>query len=92
LTNKAKREKINEIIECQEGIKMASDVLSTISKDWYELCRRRSEEKYELDLQSEIVYAKHQGMLISDEKWKDVVAEEDAEIEQLRAQIAELQK
>ena len=94
LTDKAKREKINEIIECQEGIKMASEVLNTISKDWNERCRLESELKYELDLQSKIIHAKQQ----SDEKWQKVVddkdaklADKDAKIEQLRSQLAEYQ-
>ena len=40
---------------------MASDVLNTVSKDWYERCRIASEEKYELDIQSKMAYAKQQG-------------------------------
>ena len=42
---------------------MASEVLNTISKDWYERCRIASKEKYELDMQSDLVYAKRQSKL-----------------------------
>jgi len=58
LTDPKKREKINQIIECQEGIAMASAVLDTISKDWEERCRLESELKYELETQSKLVYIK----------------------------------
>jgi len=61
LTDKTKREKINQIIECQEGIKMASEVLVEFTKDEIEHYRRESELKYELDMQSRIVYAKREA-------------------------------
>jgi predicted transposase/invertase (TIGR01784 family) len=61
LTDKAKRGKINEIIEHEEGIAMASEVLISISKDEVERARLMSEYKYQLDLQSKITYAKRQG-------------------------------
>jgi predicted transposase/invertase (TIGR01784 family) len=61
LTDKAKRGKINEIIEYEEGIAMASEVLISISKDEVERARLMSEYKYELDLQSKITYAKREG-------------------------------
>jgi len=41
---------------------MASEVLISISKDEIEQARLRSELKYELDLQSNMVYAKRQGL------------------------------
>jgi len=62
LTDKAKRGKINEIIKYEEGIAMASEVLISISKDEIERARLMSEYKYELDLQSKMVYAKRQGL------------------------------
>jgi len=62
LTDKAKRGKINEIIEYEEGIAMASEVLMSISKDEVERARLMSEYKYQLDLQSKIAYAKRQGL------------------------------
>jgi predicted transposase/invertase (TIGR01784 family) len=62
LTHKAKRGKINEIIACEEGIKMASEVLMTISKDEVERARLMSEYKYQLDTQSKLVNAKREGI------------------------------
>ena len=61
LTNKKMRRKINEIIEQEEGIAMASEVLLTISKDEVERARLLSEYKYELDTQSKLVSAKREG-------------------------------
>jgi predicted transposase/invertase (TIGR01784 family) len=61
LTDKAQRRKINEIIECEEGIAMASEILMSISKDEAEQARLRSELKYLLDLQSDMVYAERKG-------------------------------
>ena len=106
LTDRAKREKINQIINRQEGIAMASQVLLNISKDDIERARRMSEEKYELDLQSEITYAKQQGMQQgiqegieqgmqigekqSDEKWQKIITNKDAEIAEKDALIAKL--
>ena len=58
LTDRAKREKINQIIKCQEGIAMASEVLNTISKDWEERCYLESILKWELDNQSKLAYAR----------------------------------
>ena len=61
LTDKNKREKINEIIAKEEGIAMASEVLMTISKDEVERARLLSEYKYELDMQSIRVEAVREG-------------------------------
>jgi predicted transposase/invertase (TIGR01784 family) len=57
LTDKDKRCKINEILEQEEGIAMASEVLMTISKNEIEQARLLSELKYELDTKSRIVHA-----------------------------------
>jgi predicted transposase/invertase (TIGR01784 family) len=62
LTDKSKREKINEIVGYEEGIAMASEVLMTISKDEIEQARLRSELKYELDTQSKLVSARREGL------------------------------
>jgi predicted transposase/invertase (TIGR01784 family) len=62
LTEKKKREKINKIMEMEEGIAMAGQVLMTISKDEVERLRLMSEYKNQLDIQSELVYAKRTGM------------------------------
>ena len=61
LTDKGRRKKINEILEQEEGIAMASEVLMTISKDEIEQARLMSELKYELDTQSKLVHAKQEG-------------------------------
>jgi predicted transposase/invertase (TIGR01784 family) len=61
LTDKAKRGKINEILDYEEGIAMASEVLLTISKDEVERARLVSEYKYQLDTQSKLVHAKREG-------------------------------
>jgi predicted transposase/invertase (TIGR01784 family) len=61
LTEKEKRRKINEIMEMEEGIAMASEVLMTISKDEIERMRLMSEYKYQLDTQSALVHAKREG-------------------------------
>ncbi|MDR1618083.1 MAG: hypothetical protein LBS06_03420, partial [Treponema sp.] len=61
LTDKTKRQKINEIVQCEEGIAMASEVLITISKDEVERARLMSELKYELDTQSKLVHAQREG-------------------------------
>ena len=62
LTDMKKRQKINEIVEAEEGIAMASEVVLNISKDEIERARLRSELKYELDTQSRIVEAKREGI------------------------------
>jgi predicted transposase/invertase (TIGR01784 family) len=61
LQDKDKRDIINEIIECEEGIAMASEVLMTISKDEVERAWLMSEEKYILDTQSNLTYAKQEA-------------------------------
>jgi predicted transposase/invertase (TIGR01784 family) len=61
LTDKAKRGKINEILEIEEGIAMASEVLMTISRDEVERARLMSEFKYQVDMQSHINHAKREG-------------------------------
>ena len=70
LTDKGKRYKINEIMEQEEGIAMASEVLIHISKDEIEQARLESELKYELDTQSNLSWAERKGHL--DEKQKVV--------------------
>jgi predicted transposase/invertase (TIGR01784 family) len=55
------RGKINEILEAEEGIAMASEVLLEISRDEVERARLHSEYKYQLDMQSKLVYAKREA-------------------------------
>ena len=61
--DKDKRELVNEIIEIEEGIAMAGQVLLHISKDERERARLTSEYKYAVDLQSKEVDAKREGVL-----------------------------
>jgi predicted transposase/invertase (TIGR01784 family) len=61
LQDKSKRGIINEIIACEEGIAMASEVLMTISRDEVERARLMSELKYELDFKSNPGFAKQVG-------------------------------
>jgi predicted transposase/invertase (TIGR01784 family) len=60
--DKDKRELVNEIIEIEEGIAMAGQVLLHISKDERERARLTSEYKYAVDLQSKEVEAKRAGI------------------------------
>jgi predicted transposase/invertase (TIGR01784 family) len=55
------RAKINEILELEEGIAMASEVLLEISRDEAERARLNSEYKYQLDMQSKLVHAEREG-------------------------------
>jgi predicted transposase/invertase (TIGR01784 family) len=56
LTDKARRGKINKILEIEEGIAMASEVLMTISRDEVERARLMSEFKYQVDMRTHIFY------------------------------------
>jgi len=89
LTDAEKRQIINEIIKLEEGIAMASEVLLTISRDAVERARLNSEIKWQLDRQSEIVYAKRQGRAQADEIWQKVVADKDATIADKDAKLAD---
>ena len=62
LTVKEKRGKINEVIEQEEGIAMASKELMKFSKDEIERARLISEEKYIVDSRTRIYEAKLEGM------------------------------
>ena len=73
LTDKSKRQKINEIMERDGGIAMASKVLLNISKDEVERARLLSEYKYELDTQSKLVYAEKKGLKKGQQKIIDLL-------------------
>jgi len=62
LTNEAKREKINEIIDCEEGIAMAMNALCQITADEKEYARLTSLMKGELDWRSSMKDAKREGL------------------------------
>ncbi|MCL2070184.1 MAG: Rpn family recombination-promoting nuclease/putative transposase [Treponema sp.] len=70
LTDKKRRYIINEIVEREEGIAMASEVLITISKDEIEQAWLLSEYKYELDTQSRLVHAEREGIKKGEQKGK----------------------
>ena len=61
LTDTSKRRKINEIVEREEGVAMASREVIRISKDERERARLMSEYKYQLDMQSKIVTARREA-------------------------------
>jgi len=74
LTDKSKRRTINAIVEREEGIAMASEVLQALSKDEVDRIRQMSELKYELDTQSRLVYAKREGEKRGEKKSKTEIA------------------
>jgi vacuolar-type H+-ATPase subunit H len=59
VADKGKRERVNEIIAAEEGIRMANNVLMNISRDDAERARLISEFKYELDTRSRLVAARN---------------------------------
>jgi predicted transposase/invertase (TIGR01784 family) len=61
LTNEAKREIINEIIDREEGIAMATNALCQITDNFEEYARLTSLLKGKLDYQSDMVWAKREG-------------------------------
>jgi hypothetical protein len=61
LTDRSKRAKINQILQKEEGIAMASEALIEITREDIEWARKLSEEKYLLDTQSERVTAERKG-------------------------------
>jgi predicted transposase/invertase (TIGR01784 family) len=89
LPDRTKREKINEILEYEEGIVMASEVLLTISRDEVERARLMSEYKYVVDTQSKVVQARREG----DQKGYSRAKTEDQEqIRRMAEEIRELQR
>jgi predicted transposase/invertase (TIGR01784 family) len=74
LPDKAKRGIINEIIACEEGIAMASEVLISVSRDEVEQAWLRSREKYELDTQSDLTYARQEGRQEGEQKGRINIA------------------
>ncbi|MDR2543805.1 MAG: Rpn family recombination-promoting nuclease/putative transposase [Treponema sp.] len=95
LTNRSKRAKINEILQVNEGIAMANEVLMEICRNEEERLRLLSEEKYIKDRQSEIAYEiqeerkKWQGVVAN---WQNVVADKDAKLADKDVEIARLHK
>ena len=61
LNDKEKRSKINDILDQEEGIAMASEVLINITKDEVERAKLFSVLKYELDSRSFPDYERREG-------------------------------
>ncbi|GHV90017.1 hypothetical protein AGMMS50268_05200 [Spirochaetia bacterium] len=72
VTDRGKRELINEIVEYEEGIAMASEVLLTVSRDEAERAVLDHEYKNALDMQSLLVGAKREGIA---EGWEEGIVE-----------------
>ncbi|GHU91115.1 hypothetical protein FACS189476_11690 [Spirochaetia bacterium] len=64
ITESEKRELVNEILEYEEGIEMASEVLLTVSRDEIERATLEHELKNTLDLQSKMTEAKEEGLAL----------------------------
>jgi predicted transposase/invertase (TIGR01784 family) len=92
LTDKGKRRKINEIMEYEEGIKMASEVLLTISRDEIERARLLSEYKYVVDTQSKVVQARREGYSQAKTEAVEHIRQAQEQIRQRDEQIRELQR
>jgi predicted transposase/invertase (TIGR01784 family) len=61
VTNPKKRDLVNELVEYEKGIAMASEVLLTVSRDEVERAILEHEYKNALDMQSLLVGAKREG-------------------------------
>ena len=68
LTDRDKREKINDILEREDGIAMAGEALINITQDDIDWARQLSEEKYICDTQSFRVTAMREGEQIGLQK------------------------
>jgi hypothetical protein len=75
LTDKSKRETINEILEQEEGIAMASEVLMSISKDEIERHRLMDEYMGQLDAQSKLGQARREERKKGREEERQVIAQ-----------------
>jgi predicted transposase/invertase (TIGR01784 family) len=74
LTDRSKRGKINEILETEEGIAMAGQVLIQVSKDEEGRARIMRDEKIELDYHSDMVEAKREGLRQGHKEEKQIIA------------------
>ncbi|GHT54157.1 hypothetical protein FACS1894106_5370 [Spirochaetia bacterium] len=62
ITQPRQRDLVNELVACEEGIEMASEVLLTVSRDEVERAMLDHEYKNALDMQSLLVEAKREGL------------------------------
>jgi len=81
------RSKINAIINMKEEISMATALLREISKDERERAIFRSRCMAETDRVSDLLTAEERGEIREREKWQSIVADKDAEIARLRADL-----
>ncbi|GHV32001.1 hypothetical protein AGMMS4952_21630 [Spirochaetia bacterium] len=84
----AKRELINEILEYEEGISMAAEGLLTVTQAERDAVRQISELKYELDMQSALVYAKEDGYEQAKKEAEKIIQRLERENEELRRRVA----
>jgi predicted transposase/invertase (TIGR01784 family) len=93
VTDPEKRELVNEIIEYEEGITMASEVLLTVSRDEAERAILDHEYKNALDMQSLLVDARREGLEEGRvEGWEGGLIEGEAKSRQKLLESARLSK
>ena len=73
MTDKEKRSKINDILDQEEGIAMASEVLINITKDEVERAKLFSVLKYELDSRSFPDFERREGIKEGEQKGKQEI-------------------
>ena len=83
--NPTYRETVNKVIESEEVLTVASNLLMNISQDERERAIFRSRKKFQMDHASDIATAEDRGRREAEEKYK-------AEIAELKAEIARLKK
>ncbi|MFP3042008.1 PD-(D/E)XK nuclease family transposase [Treponema primitia] len=87
-----KRDLINEILEYEEGISMATEELLTVTQAERDWVRRESELKFELDMQSRLTYAKEDGYELAKKEAEIIIQEKDGVIQEKDAEIQELRR
>jgi predicted transposase/invertase (TIGR01784 family) len=87
---------INEIMAIEEGIAMAGEELLTVSEDERIQAWLMSAEKYDLDRQSEMAYARHEsrteGYKEAESKYQEQLSMKDERIRQDQQQIRQLEE
>jgi len=85
------RELINRMISVRREIKMAIDLLQTISKDENERARFRSRRMFQMDMEHNFTVARDEGREEGrsevKKEFESVIAKKDAEIAELRAKL-----
>ncbi len=85
--NPAYRDTVNKVIESEEVLTVASDLLMNISQDEKERAIFRSRKKFRMDHESDMATSRDLGRQEEREKWRGIVADKDAEIARLREQL-----